>query len=262
MSKQNDSYALLARIDDLCTRADRGELGISDFLSPSDRHFAEKYLQSKKRAYVAFGGYGDAERQRIYLLPEYIEHISSADELLEYGHSCDVVALELVTDGYRRLSHRDYLGSLLGIGIERDVVGDIIVYGEGGDRAAVFCDSRIAVYIGEELARIAGEKVRVREIPLENVEIPERRFAEISDTVASARLDCIVAAVCSLSRERARAAVESGLVELDFECEERADRAVCAPCMLSVRGFGRFKINSVSDKTKKGRYRLLASKYL
>jgi RNA-binding protein YlmH len=80
--------------------------------------------------------------------------------------------------------------------------------------------------------------------------------------VASSRLDCVVAAVCSLSRERARAVVESGLVELDFECEERADRAINPPCVISVRGFGRFKINSVSDKTKKGRYRLLAQKYL
>jgi RNA-binding protein YlmH len=84
----------------------------------------------------------------------------------------------------------------------------------------------------------------------------------ISDTVASPRLDCIVGALCSLSREKARATVESGLVELDFEREERPDRTVSAPCIISVRGYGRFRINSVSDMTKKGRYRLNAEKFV
>lgn len=254
--------ALYARLDDLCERADRGELGISDFLSPAELHYAKKHLSVTKRAYICFGGYADAERQRIYLLPEYLEEAQDVSVLLEYGHSCEVCTLELVTDGYRKLTHRDYLGSLLGMGIERAVVGDILVCGDEGESAVVFCDQRISAYICEQLARIANEKVRVRRIELDAVEVPERRFAQICDTVASPRLDCIVAAVCSMSREKAREAVESGIVELDFEREERADRTVSAPCILSVRGKGRFNIDSVGEKTKKGRYRLLAHKYL
>ncbi len=259
MSKNTELDALYARLDDLLARADRGELCMSGFLSPAELHYARKYLGEKC---IAFGGYDEAERQRIYLLPEYLCALTEARQLFEYGFSTGVCALSLVTDGYRRLSHRDYLGSLLGLGIERTVIGDILVCSDAGDSAVVFCDETISGFICEELSRISSEKVKVGRVALDEVHIPERRYSEISDTVASPRLDCVVAAVCSLSRDKARAAVEGGLVELDFECEERADRAIVAPCMLSVRGHGRFIIDSVNDKTKKGRYRLLARKYL
>ena len=262
MSKSIDRSALCARLDDLFEGADRGEPRVSDFLSPAELYFALKHIGAIGKSVMCFGGYEGAERQRIYALPEYLEDIQQISELEDYGFSSDIVALELITDGYRALSHRDYLGSLLGLGIERAVIGDVLVFGDRGESAIVFADKTISVYIKEQLERISSEKVRVRAIALCDVQVPERRFADISDTVASPRLDCIVAAVCSLSRERAREAVEDGLVELDFECEERADRAVNAPCMLSVRGYGRYKINSVNDKTKKGRYRLLAQKYL
>ena len=262
MSRNAELDALYARLDDLCARAERGELGVSDFLSPTELHYAEKYLRGASRPYVCFGGYSDAERSRLYIFPEYLEALASAKELDEYGFSCEICALELRTDGYRTLSHRDYLGSLLGLGIERAVIGDILVLGDKGEAATVFCDSTISAYICEQLSRISSEKVKIRRVPLDEVSVPERRFADISDTVASPRIDCIVAAICSLSREKARCAVEGGLVELDFECEERADKVVSAPCIISVRGYGRYKIDAVNDKTKKGRYRLVARKYL
>ncbi len=262
MSKHMELEELYARMDDLSARADRGELGVSDFLTPVELHYAEKHLRKSRGAFVCFGGYADAERKRIYVLPEYLEGVTQASELLDYGFSYEISAIEMTTDGYKTLSHRDYLGSLLGLGLERAVIGDIAVYGDGGYKAVAFCDQTIGGYVLEQLLRIANERVKVRRVELDTLEMPERRVAAISDTVASARLDCIVAAICSLSRDKARAAVESGLVELDFEREERADRTVSAPCMLSVRGYGRFEIISVSDKTKKGRYRLLARKYL
>ena len=95
-----------------------------------------------------------------------------------------------------------------------------------------------------------------------NIQIPDRKTQPIRDTVASPRLDAVVAALCNLSRERARAAVVSGLVEIDFESEERPDRTLSADTTVSVRGFGRYRVTALSDKTKKGRYRLEAEKYV
>ena len=89
----------------------------------------------------------------------------------------------------------------------------------------------------------------------------EPRTTELSDTVASARLDCVVASLCRLSREKARECVLSELVELNFEVEDRPDHAVEAPAILSVRGVGRFRVLSLSELTKKGRLRLRAEKY-
>ena len=91
---------------------------------------------------------------------------------------------------------------------------------------------------------------------------PYRSFLHISDTVSSARIDSIVASLCSLSREKARMTVVGELVEVDFAVETRPDRQVNAPCTVSVRGYGRFRVNSVSEQTRKGRLRLDADKYL
>ena len=84
----------------------------------------------------------------------------------------------------------------------------------------------------------------------------------VSDTVASARLDGVVAALLSISRERAKEMVLGGLVELDYETCERTDKILVPPSVITVRGFGKFRVNSLCDKTKKGRLRLDADKYV
>ena len=71
-----------------------------------------------------------------------------------------------------------------------------------------------------------------------------------------------MASLCSLSREKARVAVVNGLLEIDYECCERPDRTLTAPCTVTVKGYGKYRINSLSDKTKKGRLRLDADKYV
>ena len=257
-----DILELYARLDDLCAVADRGEVGISDFLSPRELHFSEQYLAHRGVDFLAFGGYESAERKRIYLLPEYMSGVSSINDMEMYGEKVSVSALEVSSAGYRKLTHRDYLGSVLGLGVERAVIGDILVIGDDGDSAVIFCDSTLTDFFCVELLKVANEKVKCRVVDLSEIVIPERRMLSINDTVASPRIDCVVGALCSFSRERAREAVVSGIVELDYETEQRPDRAIKAPCTISVRGMGKFRVQSVEDKTKKGRYRLVAEKYL
>lgn len=253
---------LYARLDDLCRAADRGEIGQSGFLTPRELHCACAYLGRRGASFFAFGGYEDAERKKVYILPDYMEGVRSADELDGYGHSHLIGAVRVSSAGYRKLTHRDYLGSVLGLGLERDVLGDILVMGDDGENAVIFCNEALVGYLCETLIWVSREKVRCAAVELSEIEIPKRRFLAINDTVASPRTDCVVGALCSLSREKAREAVVSGLVEVDFETEERPDRTVAAPCTVSVRGYGRFRLLSVEDKTKKGRYRLIAEKYL
>ncbi len=260
MRTPDDISALYARLDDLMSAAESGDVAKSVFLSPRELHYAERYLQNRGAAGLAFGGYDGAERKRIYILPEYMEGVKSIAELAEYGFSSEISAVSVSPSGYRQLNHRDYLGSVLGLGIERSVVGDILICDDG--KASIICDGGIVRFIVDNLERVANDKVRVREIPIASLCAPEKRFSDISDTVASPRADCIVGALCSLSREKARAAVENGLVEINYEVEPRPDRTVEAPCTVTVRGFGKYELISVNDKTKKGRYRLSARKYL
>ncbi len=253
--------SLSARMDDLSAMAHRGELAVSDFLSPADRISATHYLCASGAHVLTYGGYSDAERQRIYILPDYMEGVENIDGLAEFGADSEISVLSVTPSGFSRaLTHRDFLGAVLNTGIERAVVGDILVDGNKG--AFVFCKSSIEPFLLSELSRVANDKVTVKDVPMDSLVLPERKFADINDTVASPRLDCVVGSLCNLSRDKARTAVESGLVELDFCVVERADKEVREGVLVSVRGYGRYRVLALGDKTRKGRYKLLAQKYL
>lgn len=264
--RKNEEFGLLyARLDDLAARSARGEVAISPFFSPREAYFAEQYLTRHGVRAVSFGGVAGAERRRLYLLPDYLE----ADEetlrgtLADFGFSAEISALLVKGSGYRALSHRDFLGSLLGLGLSRSVIGDILPYGDVPNTAVVLCESGILSFLLSHLERVGNDKVRLS--VLDEDECAKLsvtvRTSTLSDTVASARLDAVVAALCRLSRDKARECVLSELVELNFEKETRPDRTVEAPAILSVRGVGRFRVLALSDLTKKGRIRLLAEKY-
>ena len=259
-NKDRDIEELYARLDDLKERADRGDVGISAFLTPRELHYAESYLSRNKAKFLSFGGYNGAERKTVYLLPEYMDSVESPDEMTEYGYDANISVIEAKGSGFEKLSHRSFMGSLLGLGLERSVIGDIIMTDEY--TALVFCDSSIADFLLLSWQKAGRDKIKLLRVSLPKDFAPSRKYAQMTDTVASPRLDCVVGALCSLSREKARAAVESVLIELDYECEERADREVKAPCLISVRGYGKFRLLSVEDKTKKGRYRLVGEKFL
>ena len=262
--RTKEEFGLLyARLDDLAARSERGEVAISPFFSPREQYFAMNYLVRRGVRTVAFGGVRGAERQRLYLLPDYLEADGEnlSEVLSEYGFATEISALLVKGSGYKTLSHRDFLGSLLGLGLERSVLGDILV-NEQRD-AVLLCDFGIVPFLLSHLERVGNDKVHVATIDADELASHSvtPRTSEISDTVASARLDCVVAALCRLSREKARACVLSGLVELNFEVEERPDRTVEAPAIRAGRGVGRFRVLSLSDLTKKGRLRLRAEKY-
>jgi RNA-binding protein YlmH len=250
---------LYARLEDIKGCAVRGELGISAFLSPRELHYGEEYLKRSGTEFFSFGGYADAERRKIYVLPDYMEG-AMPNTLGDFGFSSDIVALMLKGSGFERLSHRMVMGSLLGLGIDRSVVGDIVMLDEYS--AVVICEHTMAQFLCMSWEKVGRDKIKLSVTELKEDFFPRREYEPISDTVASARLDCVIASICRLSREKAREAVIGKLVEVDHECREQPDREVVTPAIISVRGYGKFRIVSLSDKTKKGRYRLLAEKFL
>ena len=250
---------LYARIEDIKGCAVRGELGISAFLSPRELHYGEELLRRGGTPFFSFGGYVEAERRRIYILPEYMDG-ADAQTLENFGFSDRITAIKIKGSGFEKLSHRMVMGSLLGLGIERSVVGDILMIDDC--EAIVLCDSTMADFLITHFERVGKDKVKLSQMALDADFSPKRDFEQISDTVASPRLDCIVASVCRLSREKAREAVLSKAVEVDYEEVTQPDREIEPPCLISVRGYGKFKVISLADKTKKGRYRLQAEKFL
>lgn len=265
MKKDELDVALFeARLDDAFRRAENYEVFVGDFLSPREQMLAERFARARKStaSLCFFGGFEGSERNRFFLLPEYLDAPEGADPRGFVPEETEeaVVCLEIVGSGYRTLSHRDYLGSLLSFGIDRGKMGDIVVTHES--RALVFCDGKIADYILSEPRRMGNDAVKIKlfDVPPDFKAVHE--FAPVSDTVASARLDGVVAALCNLSREKAHSLITSENVELNYEPETRVDRTLQNGDVVSVRGFGKYIIRSVTEPTKKGRLRLLADKYV
>ena len=253
---------LLARARDLLLRAEKGEVAYTPFLTPREQRMVREGLPFAGDALLFAGGYESAERKRMYALPDYIlgQEDAVRDELLGETFAASLVPLLVKGSGYRELYHRDYLGAVLNLGVERDAIGDLCVISK--NEALLFCDRTMADFLKTELARVANDAVSLGDVTLPQDFDGGREFMPVSDTVAWPRADAVVAALCNLSRERAQALFRAGLVEIDYEPLEKYDRDVAAGAVIAVRGHGKFIVRSLSDKTKKGRFRLLADRYV
>jgi RNA-binding protein YlmH len=198
-----------------------------------------------------WGGYDEAERKLA---------VFGSEEEFGYGEEAPIVCLKiepLMQKYAEKLSHRDFLGSVLGLGLERDVTGDIIIHENVG---YMFCLDSIADFIAENLTKVRRTDVkccRVDSPPVESIALPE----ESAFFVASERLDAIIAAVWGLSRSESQKLFGQKLVFADSRLCENTDHILKEGSRVSVRGFGRFIYCGISKTTKKGRLCVKARVY-
>lgn len=255
------------RLDELAENAERGSFKASGFLSPEEVYAAVGALKARDCGIYAYGGCAGTERKRIFFLPAYMTDGECGvievlpDESAEDVHAC-IAAVKITGSGYERLTHSSYMGAVLSLGLQRSAVGDIAVIDEKS--AYVFCSREAADFLcGDEnpLQSVGRDKVKTKyaDIPADYEIV--REFLRISDTIASQRLDCVVGALCGYSRDKAKSAVADGEVSLNYEQTLKADTELNSGDVVSIRGFGKFIIRNISDRTRKDRIRLIADKY-
>ncbi len=251
MEKSRDDAILEARLRDAVRLAQSGgRPRFVGFLDERQAEQANKIMRSLcVENYMLWGGHGGAERVVFGAFPDFLAPDAAA---------FPVAAL---TARYRRsdtLTHRDFLGALLSNGIERETLGDILV--EEG-RCVLFARSEISDFVitqTEKVGRVGVAVTQGAQEPLPE----ERRFEEFSSVVASARLDCVVAAAIGTSREKASELVRAGLVMLDHEANTSLSAPVSQGSKLSIRGKGRFVLDRIGPVTKKGRLSIAGRKYI
>lgn len=267
MILDNDYLELKARIDDKIRISNRGELAYTGFLDPMHIAYATDIVKQSKIAdrAVFFGGYENFERARMFILPQYLVDMGYCGKEALYEYFCDEVNASLVKvkiqgSSYKNLSHRDYLGAVLSLGIERDAMGDVVV---NDDFSAVIITSEsIAKLILSELSFVGADKVRVSVLsPCEEI-VSKHEFKRISDTLPSNRLDCVVGSLCSLSREKSQGLIKIGDCMLKYIKTLDVTKAVSCGDVISVKGYGKFIVVSIGEPTKKGRIRFVADKYI
>ena len=261
-----ENKLLEARIRDLLAAADGGRLAVSRYLTSREQYEAAQLaarLGVSDRT-VFFGGYPDAQRKKLFCLPEYVLDLEDKGEAALGAYfpeelSEHTVMLRITGSEYRDLKHSDYLGAILNLGCERDSIGDVCVVDDC--TAWVFCEKAVSMLILDSLVKVASDGVRVRKMNSLDGFSFERKFLPIRDTVASERMDCVIAALTNLSRESAKELIDGGSVELNYREQLRPDTKICEGDVLTVRTRGKFIIRSLGERTAKGRIRLLADKY-
>ncbi|MCR4771354.1 MAG: RNA-binding protein [Oscillospiraceae bacterium] len=244
---------LAARVIDKFEAAERkNSVQSTRFLAERDLLCAVPLLDELGAAYTLWGGYEEAERVCAILTPDYL-----GPEDVKSGKNCPLTVIHAEYSPDESPGHRDFLGALMGMGIERDSVGDIIPQ-EGSCDIVVLKELGAFILSGLEKAG----KVRLRLSETDRAQGREAAYKRIRDTVASLRLDAVVASGFSLSRDKAVQAIKAGKVSVGGAEVLKPDRLLGGGEKISLRGSGKIVLSEVSGLSRKGRTIIEIKKYV
>lgn len=242
---------LLGRIWDKWEQCQRRNIpAVTGFLSPQEQALAHRLLSAMgvMSGFLFWGGYDGAERCQLQFLPDWQEEAEDSIHLLR----CN-----FYEEG--ALTHRDFLGSLMGMGLTREKIGDILVTERSAD---ILVGDSVSDFLLQNWNAAGRIKLKVTHQELHHLHIPQQQTKEIHDTVPSLRLDCMVAAGFSTSRVKAAEAIAAGRVQVNWTTCQKSDAAVAEGDVISVRGMGKCRLESVGKITKKGRVFVTLQRYI
>ena len=230
----------------------------TDFLDLNKQSDAVSYADRQSDVnWMLYGGYDDAERKMMIFIPYYIDDL--IDFLKDDPESAPWVVFRADKDNFSTLSHRDYLGALMGMGIKREKLGDIIVDSGG---CSFFAKPEIASYIESEFTSAGRGTLKVSRLPCFNDFSNSKNTKEKLCFVSSLRLDSVVSAVFSLSRTKASDFIEKGLAFVNDRNILKPDYKVKENDKIVIKGLGRAILKDGSSKSKKGRVALTAEIFI
>lgn len=252
LAQNPEDKMLLAKVSDKLTAGQRRDIpGYTCFLSLREQELVRRLMREDGLTF--FGGYAGAERAIAAWLPAYL------DETSLIGPDGPVVCLRASYYEKDRLTHRDFLGSLMGAGVKRETVGDICV-GEGS--CDFFLLREIAPYVEKNLISAGRTKLHVERISLTECRIPIPETELRHETLASLRLDCVMSAGFRLGRTQAVKYILAGSVSADGMPVTKPDKLLEEGAVISARGLGKIRLLQVKGQTKKGRISVEIEKFI
>lgn len=234
----------LKRVQELANLSyQRDIVTFSDFLNLNEQNMVSSLKQQFPQVVMeTFGGYDNAERQMVAFHPDALAFT------WEYPIDCLKIEPKAIKFS-ENLSHRDYMGALLNLGVDRSVIGDIIVQ----EKAAwFFCQSKMTEFFLENLCRVRHTNILITKVN-DPEEFPHPNLESINGTCASVRLDSLIALAFKASRSSMVSYIESGQVFVNGKLITSNGYEPKEGDIVSVRGKGRFIFDGVSHQTKKGR---------
>ena len=252
LGAEGEERLLLSRVWDKWQECSRKNLpAVTVFLSPAQQMATRRMLSAAgvQSGYVFYGGYPGAQRCQLHFLPDWQEEPEQEA----------IRAIRCTWYREEEVNHRDLLGSLMGLGLTREVIGDILV---GEHQADVLVSASVADFLLTGWDSAGHARLHCAPLALEDVIVPEEKTKLIRDTVASLRLDSVVSSAISISRGRAAEAIAAGRVQLNWQECTKCDRTVGEGDVISLRGLGKCTVESVGGQTRKGRLSISIKRYV
>lgn len=257
--REKDDKILLSQILDKIEMVEKkNKIEYTDFLDLSQIELVQKFINRIKiENYMSYGGFEQAERKMFVIYPEKFNSTVVEKNL---SNIVQIIRIELPDEMRGKYTHRDYLGAVIKLGIERKKVGDIIVDSNGAD---IIIDKDVSKFLVENLGsltRFSKSTITVQNIEdLRPVEIRKEEFEII---VSSLRLDNVISELARCSRNKALDIINTERVFVNFECETKKTKQIKPGDMVTIRGKGRFFIKEIVGQTRSGRIVIKIEKFV
>ena len=249
----NEQELCRKRLLDLSRQADRkGIVLFSDFLNLNEQNIFHSLQKELYTTAELSGGYEQAERQMVAFIPDALCYAWS------YPFVC-IKAVPQYPKYAENLTHRDVLGALMHLGLDRGKIGDILILEQG---IYIFCAETVSSFIMEQLSQIRHTMI-VTELADENGQLSVKpRFEEKDEMIASNRIDAIIAKAYHLSRSEAAGFLSAEKVFADGRCITNCNYSCSSGTIVSVRGKGRFIFETDQTFSKKGKLKVRFLMYI
>lgn len=252
IAQDRDEELLLAHVADKLNAGQTRNVPVSTaFLTKRQQMLIAQLFPEAELCF--FGGGENTERAVCVWLPDYL------DQSWLFSEDGPVVCVRADYTAQTPLSHRDFLGALMGLGIRRETVGDIFTDTEHTDFLIL---REILPYVLQNLESAGRTRLRLRPLPLSELCVPPPKTKQIRDTVASPRLDAVVSGGFGISRAKAAELIGAGKAELNYALCQKPDRAVAEGDVISVRGLGKLRLSALGGVSRKGRLGIVIERYI
>lgn len=246
-----DTKMLIAKIYDIYNRSkDYNIISETNFLSPNMISFLIENFQDKDISIKLYGGYNFAERVVACFVPKNMKENKT-------DYNIDILKITYNTKYSRELKHKDYLGSILGLSIKRELIGDIVL---NEDCAYVFVCNTISDFIIDNLKKVGRTNIKINKIS-EEIELLVRTPEEFKTTLTSLRIDVFLSKIFNLSRSEIKEFFISGKVFINWVNSTDISKIVKEDDIITLRGYGRIKYLESTGTNKKGKIAITYLKY-
>ena len=257
--KDKDDKILLAQVLDKVEMVEKkNKIEYTDFLDLAQIELVQKFINKiKLYNYMIYGGFEQAERKMFVIYPDKFNSVVVEKNL---SNIVQIIRIELPDDLKGKYTHRDYLGAVIKLGIERKKIGDIIVDQNGAD---IIVDKDIVKFLLDNLGsltRFSKSTISVQNI--EDLRPVEIKKEELEIIVSSMRLDNVISDLARCSRNKALDIINTERVFINFECETKKTKQVKTGDMITIRGKGRYFVKEIIGQTRSGRTVIKIEKFV